>query len=845
MSEGNKSKTTGFVISPWKSVDVSLPNPSSDKNHYDNVSFSRGANKDLEGQPSESVGMFLGLEVLDGSLYEVRDRKMIIKSAQKESPGNRETKHEKQIKHHENEKGNSRGQKRTSSELSVQDNLKPPKKKKKKKKKNKSGDNSTPECSTSNPPTDKDITNSESKNEKNNSIDIQMGEQQQQQPHKKKNKKKKKKSGKNRSSDCSTSNAPTDKDISRPHQNSVNADQILTIQSSWLASTNGVSLHMSLCEKLAQRGFERPTPIQAATLPAAIMGRRNIVGAAVTGSGKTLAYVLPIFQYLFDEECDEKKSVLEALILAPTRELAIQVSHECEKLMPKSTGVLVGGLAAQKQIRVLETRKPPIIIGTPGRLWEMMSCHEHDHLNNLSNLRFLVIDEADRMVQQGSFPQLKNILNAVHTANPLGDDDEEDSEEDDDRSETSNEEYDRLLSLPGVPGEARVLMLDDILAAQTKNNKAITTTKKISDEIYESENENSDTALVHRQTFIFSATLTLDPSKTYVKKIRKSKNFDLPSGAIGEILSKAHVYGKTKVVDLTSSKKSDIGMNEHSPKNIKRSKLPPGLKLHMIECTQKHKDSYLYAYLVTTTQGASGPSLIFCNSIASVKRVGSMLKMLQLPVKMLHAKMSQKARLTALETLQSGKERAIVVCTDVAARGLDIPNITTIVHYDVARIVGTFIHRAGRTARGMGEGAVGTSMSLVAPAEDKQQKAIIEEVGKESFSPANLDGRLLTEAQQRVNLAEKVVSCDDIESKAKRNNTWFYEAAKEAGLEVDDNMLEEGLAGGDRRDRQKLREANKARDQLQILLSRPMIKQRFGKFITPNSATISNHMSSS
>mmetsp|Transcript_6137 Transcript_6137/g.7021 ORF Transcript_6137/g.7021 Transcript_6137/m.7021 type:complete len:187 (-) Transcript_6137:411-971(-) len=136
----------------------------------------------------------------------------------------------------------------------------------------------------------------------------------------------------------------------------------------------------------------------------------------------------------------------------------------------------MGGIAAQKQIRVLETRKPPIIIGTPGRLWEMMSCHEHDHLNNLSNLRFLVIDEADRMVQQGSFPQLKNILNAVHTANPLGDDDEEDSEEDDDRSETSNEEYDRLLSLSGVPGEARVFMLDDILA-ETKNEKSVLSVK--------------------------------------------------------------------------------------------------------------------------------------------------------------------------------------------------------------------------------------------------------------------------------------------------------------------------------------------------------------------------------
>mmetsp|Transcript_27751 Transcript_27751/g.30703 ORF Transcript_27751/g.30703 Transcript_27751/m.30703 type:complete len:172 (+) Transcript_27751:962-1477(+) len=121
----------------------------------------------------------------------------------------------------------------------------------------------------------------------------------------------------------------------------------------------------------------------------------------------------------------------------------------------------MGGIAAQKQIRVLEKRKPPIIIETSGRLWEIMSCHEHHHLNNQSNLCFLVNDEADRMAQQGSFSQLKKILNAVHIANTLG---------------VDNEEYDRLLSLPGVPGEARVFMLDDILG-ETKNEKSVLSVK--------------------------------------------------------------------------------------------------------------------------------------------------------------------------------------------------------------------------------------------------------------------------------------------------------------------------------------------------------------------------------
>lgn len=136
----------------------------------------------------------------------------------------------------------------------------------------------------------------------------------------------------------------------------------------------------------------------------------------------------------------------------------------------------------------------------------------------------------------------------------------------------------------------------------------------------------------------------------------------------------------------------------------------------------------------------------------------------------------------------------------------------------------------------MGEKAVGSSLSLVSSAEEKQQKAIFDELGKALFSPVYLDGRLLVEAQERVNLASKIVSCDETESRTDRSNKWFKDAAVDADLELDDDMLDEGLAGGDLRAQQRLREAKKARGLLKSLLAQPMVVQRFGKFLANNSA---------
>ena len=290
-----------------------------------------------------------------------------------------------------------------------------------------------------------------------------------------------------------------------------------------------------------------------------------------------------------------------------------------------------------------------------------MSSGQHEHLNNLTQLRYLVIDEADRMIQQGSFPQLERILEAVHTANPLDDDNEDVDQDMDDE----NQESDRLLSLPGVKGESHVTMLGDILQQMEsrKGESPSDANEQLNEEEFEStdefghENDESVVELpsappVYRQTFVFSATLTLPPTENYQKAKRRNKKGKMKgsslTGAIAEILERAHTYGKTKVVDLTSSTKLVAKDNEvvvvKGELTTAKSRLPPGLTLQTIACTQKHKDSHLYAYLVTTAQGSAGPCLVFCNSIAGAKRVGVTLQTLRLPVRMLHASMPQVRR---------------------------------------------------------------------------------------------------------------------------------------------------------------------------------------------------------
>jgi ATP-dependent RNA helicase DDX24/MAK5 len=138
----------------------------------------------------------------------------------------------------------------------------------------------------------------------------------------------------------------------------------------------------------------------------------------------------------------------------------------------------------------------------------------------------------------------------------------------------------------------------------------------------------------------------------------------------------------------------------------------------------------------------------------------------------------------------------------------------------------------------MGDNAIGCSVSLVSAGEEKFQKVIFNEIGKGKFSTVHLDSRLLSGCQARVNLATKIVSCQEVESRTERNNKWFKDAAIEAGLELDDDLYDAGLAGGDRKDQQRYQEAKRAQILLRDLLSQPLVTRRFGKFLSCNNAVL-------
>lgn len=194
-----------------------------------------------------------------------------------------------------------------------------------------------------------------------------------------------------------------------------------------------ILLHNLLHDALIDLGFTRPTPIQEKAIPAALTNDCDIVGAAETGSGKTLAFVLPILNRILldsyrQQEIDPSKMYQNrfpsAMIIAPTRELALQIAKVlkdiCERFKafrPVSVVPVVGGMAEQKQRRLLgpHSRPPDVVVGTPGRLCEMIQDQEIQAFRDLSRLKFLCVDEADRIVEEGHFPEVCKSLFVLRT----------------------------------------------------------------------------------------------------------------------------------------------------------------------------------------------------------------------------------------------------------------------------------------------------------------------------------------------------------------------------------------------------------------------------------------------
>jgi ATP-dependent RNA helicase DeaD len=332
------------------------------------------------------------------------------------------------------------------------------------------------------------------------------------------------------------------------------------------------NLPSRLAGALSARGYSEPTPVQAAVLEPEAEGR-DLVVSAQTGSGKTVAFGLAMAPQLLDPS-GEAAYLREpaALIVAPTRELALQVSRELIWLYSAAgarIATCVGGMDASKERRAL-AQGAHIVVGTPGRL--------RDHLErgalDLSKLRVAVLDEADEMLDMGFREDLEEILDAT-------------------------------------PPE--------------------------------------------RRTLLFSATMPR-PIVALAKRYQKDA---LRISTVGE----ERGHGDIAYQAMTVAP-ADI---EHSVVNL--------LRLHEAES-----------------------ALLFCATRENVRRLHSSLTERGFSVVALSGEHSQNERNQALQALRDGRAR-VLVATDVAARGIDLPNLTLVVHVELPRDAETLQHRSGRTGR--------------------------------------------------------------------------------------------------------------------------------------------------
>ncbi|KAI8069878.1 P-loop containing nucleoside triphosphate hydrolase protein [Gongronella butleri] len=379
-----------------------------------------------------------------------------------------------------------------------------------------------------------------------------------------------------------------------------------------------------LCEACEKLNFKHPTEIQKESIPWALEGR-DIIGLAQTGSGKTAAFSIPIIQKLW-----ANPQAFFACVMAPTRELAYQIAETIEALgsvIGVRCAVIVGGMEMMSQAIAL-SKRPHIIVCTPGRL--------HDHLENtkgfnLRQLKYLVMDEADRLLDLDFGPKIDQILKVI-------------------------------------PRE--------------------------------------------RNTFLFSATMT-----TKVAKLQRA-SLSKPV--------KVEVATKYQTVDTL-------------------------LQYYMF-FPLKHKDVYM-VYLLN--EFAGNTTIIFSRTCSDTQRIAIMLRTLGFGAVPLHGQMAQSKRLGALNKFKSGA-RTILVATDVASRGLDIPSVDVVLNYDVPQSSKDYIHRVGRTARA---GRSGKSVTFVTQYDVELIQRVEKDLGRKLDAyPLEKDDVMLL--QDRVGEAQRVATLE-------------------------------------------------------------------------------------
>lgn len=359
-----------------------------------------------------------------------------------------------------------------------------------------------------------------------------------------------------------------------------------------LMTFQSLNLNASLLGMVKRADYTAPTPIQSRTIPHILDGR-DIVGCAQTGTGKTAAFVLPIIQML---ESNPDKRSIRVLVLAPTRELAAQIDEEFDKFSQRSRlshAVIFGGVGQQPQVDAIR-RGVDILVATPGRLLDLMN----QRIVRLKRIEFLVLDEADRMLDMGFIHDVKRIISTL-------------------------------------PDKRQTLLF------------SATMPQAIQD--------------LSRSILIKPVKVEVDPQATTVDKVAQSVFF--------------------------------------------------------VERTDKRK---LLKKILADS--AAERVLIFTRTKHRANNLARQLTHARFPAEAIHGDKSQGARMRALANFKSGRA-AILVATDIAARGLDIDAVTHVINFDLPNIPESYVHRIGRTARA---GAHGIAYSFC----DVDERGMLKDIEK-------------------------------------------------------------------------------------------------------------------
>jgi ATP-dependent RNA helicase DeaD len=363
-----------------------------------------------------------------------------------------------------------------------------------------------------------------------------------------------------------------------------------------------LNLSPELMQAIRDMGWETPTPIQAQAMGPLLDGR-DVLGQAQTGTGKTAAFGIPMI-----ERVDPYLKTVQGLVLAPTRELAVQIADHLNALAQhRNIRVLAiyGGEPIQRQVRPLK-QGVHIVVGTPGRILD----HLAQGTLTLKNIKIVVLDEADRMLDMGFIPDIKRIL--------------------------GNTPKDKQMSL-------------------------------------------------------FSATIDANATQ----------------------LSKEFMHHPLKLL-------------------VSRDEIAV-IQLKQLYIELEPRDKFQALTKILDTQHVER-AIVFARTQRGAQRLAKMLKDRKYDAKPLHGGLTQPQRDNVTEQFRQGKLR-ILVATDVAARGLDIQDVTHIINHNIPEDPANYFHRIGRTARMQ---TTGTAISLVAPDEMKYLRQIMQ-MTKTRINPMDLE----------------------------------------------------------------------------------------------------------